>query len=66
MEERLVVFTPEKIKDDIKKLCQKINSDIFKKESVKLKEILSHDGNNLEALIKYNNLIKKANEVKIV
>jgi hypothetical protein len=66
MEERLIVFTPEKIKDDIKKLCQKINSDIFKKESVKLKDMLLHDGNNLEALIKYNNLIKKAKEMKIV
>ncbi len=66
MEERLTAFTDDKIKDDIKKLCQKINSDIFKKESVKLKDILLNDKNNLEALIKYNNLIKKAKEMKIV
>lgn len=66
IEEKLNTLTEDKIKDDIKKLCQKINSDIFKKESLKLKDILTKDKNNLEALVKYNNLLKKAKEIKIV
>lgn len=65
IEEKLNTLTDDKIKDDIKKLCQKINSDIFKKESLKLKEILAKDKNNLDALVKYNYLLKKAKEMKI-
>jgi len=65
IEEKLNNLTDDKITDDIKKLCQKINSDIFKKESLKLKEVLTKDKNNLEVLIKYNNLLKKAKENKI-
>jgi len=66
MEERMDTFTEDKIFDDIKKVCLKINGDIFKVESQKLKDIFQTDKNNVEALIKYNNLLKKAKEVKIV
>lgn len=65
IEDKLNTLTDDKINDAIKKLCQKINSDIFKKESLKLKEILAKDKNNLEVLVKYNNLLKKAKENKI-
>jgi hypothetical protein len=60
LEERLLILSNEKINDDIKKLCSKINSDSFKKETIRLKELLKNDKNNLEALISYNNLLKKA------
>nr|MDD3720110.1 DNA primase [Candidatus Gracilibacteria bacterium] len=66
LEDKLTTLTEDKIIDDIKKLCLKINSDIFKKQSIKLKDVLQKDKNNLDALIKYNNLIKKAKEMKIV
>jgi hypothetical protein len=66
LEERMETFTVDKIKDDIKKVCLKINWDIFKVESQKLKDIFQTDKNNIEALIKYNTLLKKAKEVKIV
>lgn len=66
MEDRLLTFTEDKIKEDIKKVCLKINSDIFKSESQKLKNILQKEKNNLDALMKYNVLLKKAKEVKIV
>ncbi len=66
MEERLETFTDDKIFDDIKKVCLKINWDIFKVESQKLKDIFQTDKNNIDALMKYNTLLKKAKEVKIV
>ncbi|MDD3302733.1 MAG: DNA primase [Candidatus Gracilibacteria bacterium] len=66
LEDKFVSFTEDKIKDDIKKLCNKINSDVFKIESGRLKKIMQEDGNNLEALLRYSDLVKKAKSVKIV
>jgi len=66
LEDKFVSFTEDKIKDDIKKLCNKINSDVFKIESWRLKKIMQEDWNNLEALLRYSDLVKKAKSVRIV
>lgn len=66
MEERLGTFTEDKIIEDIKKLCKKINMDIFKQESQKFKELMLKNKNDMDSFMKYNSLIKKAKELKIV
>lgn len=66
IEDRIQSYTEDKVNDDIKKLCQKINMDIFKSESIRLKNLLQNEKSNIEVLMLYNSLIKKAKENKII
>jgi len=65
IEQNLGLETEDKIANDIKKLCLEINKRTSKKIGDALKRELEIDKNNLDALIKYNDFIKKLRDLKI-
>jgi DNA primase len=65
IEEKNKSFTEEMILFSIEKIIEKINISLFKKESLRLKEIMQKDKNNINVLKDYNELLIKAKKYKI-
>lgn len=65
IEEETRVFTEDKIKESIEKLIEKLNISLFKIEAEKLKNALTKNENDMESLMRYNELIKIAKKYKI-
>ena len=65
IEEKMKTTNKESLKESKEKVIAKINSDIFKKESKKLREALEKDKSDIESLQKYNELLLKAKKYKI-
>ncbi len=65
IEEKNKSFTEEMILFSIEKIIEKINISLFKKESLRLKEIMQKDKDNINVLKDYNELLIKAKKYKI-
>lgn len=65
IEEETSNFTEEKIIESIEKLIEKININLFKNEAEELKKALEKNGNDIESIMRYNELIKTAKKYKI-
>lgn len=65
IEEETRIFTEDKIKESIEKLIEKLNISLFKIEAEKLKSALIKNENDMESLMRYNELIKIAKKYKI-